>query len=437
MKITEACTYLLEKAKAMKIELEVLAMSSRELSLEAFRGELSQMTQATQGGLGLRAVIDGKVGYASTEERSQEALDWALQEAKENAELQNKSNGFLVKGQNLGRKDLLDEGLSAPLDKKMQCAIDLEENLRKDSRCKEVSIARYSENESELEIGSTSGVEGGYRNGYSFLLSSLIMEDQGSQKQSFGVDISNGFHALDPGRTALQIIEETGRLLGSRPLQTGRYTAYFEPKAVTQLMGLLLFMVNGKSVIEGKSRLAKRLGEQVATQLFTLVDDPFLDKGLQNRPFDSEGTPSKTIQVIENGILKSFLHNSETAQALGQENTAHASRSYKGILDVGPSNLFIQPGGGIKLDQGIIVTDFMGMHAGANPISGDLSLQSFGLVIEGGEVSHPVENFAVSGNILDMLMNIQAVGRELEWHASWSILGAPMLEVADVSFAGA
>lgn len=263
------------------------------------------------------------------------------------------------------------------------------------------------------------------------------MEDKGSQKQSFGIDISNEFHALDPGRTALKAIEETGRLLGSKPLKTGRYTAYLEPKAVIQLMGLLLFMVNGKSVMEGKSRLAKKLDTEVASKYLSLVDDPFLEKGIQNRPFDSEGTPSRTIQIIEHGILKSFLHNSETARALGQENTGHASRSYKRPLDVGPSNLFIQPGKGIKPNQGIIVTDFMGVHAGANPISGDLSLQSFGLLVEGGEISHPVEDFAISGNILDMLMNIQAVGNTLEWHLGQGIFGAPMLEVSDVSFAGA
>ncbi len=437
MTYKEARSYLLSEAKKRGLEAEILASESRELTLESFEGKLAQITQATQGGIGVRVVIGGKTGYASTEERSSEALDWVLNEAKENAELQTKTGGFIPVGQALGNKDLIGEGLSAPVEEKAAKAIELEKQLRQDSRTQQVPYTRYSESETELSLSSTQGAEGGYRNGYSYLMSSLIMVQDGNIKQGFDFQLEKEFHTLEPGKTALRMLDDTSRLLGAKPLKTGRYTAYIESKAFAQLMGIFFFMLNGKTVMEGKSRLADKLGKQIASELVILIDDPVLKDGKANRPFDSEGTPAKTLSVIEKGILKSFLHNSETAKALGQANTGHAARSYSSTLGVSPSNFYLQPGQGILFTEGVIITELMGVHAGANPISGDISVQAFGLKVEGGEVVYPVENFALSSNLLDMLMNVKALGEKLEWSPFAGMTGTPMVEIADVSFGGA
>jgi len=88
------------------------------------------------------------------------------------------------------------------------------------------------------------------------------------------------------------------------------------------------------------------------------------------------------------------------------------------------------------MKDGIVVTELMGLHAGANPISGEFSLQALGLKVEGGEVAYPVENFTVAGNFLELLSRITALGRELEWHPMMYVVGSPMVEVAELSFAG-
>lgn len=436
MTYKEARQYLLSEAKKRGLEAEILASESRELTLESFEGKLIQMTQATQGGIGVRVVVGGKTGYASTEERSPKALDWVLKEAKENAELQTKTGGFIPAGQAMGNQDLIGEGLSASLEEKAAKAIELEKHLRQDERTKQVPMTRYSENETELSLSSTRGAEGGYRNGYTYLMSSLIMAQGENIKQHFDFQLEKEFHALEPGRTALRMLEDTSRLLGAKPLKTGRYTAYIEPKAFAQLMGIFFFMISGKTVMEGKSRLADKLGQKIASELVTIIDDPLLKDGKANRPFDSEGVPAQTLRVIENGVLKSFLHNSETARALNQANTGHASRSYSSTLGVAPSNFYLQPGQGITLREGIIITELMGVHAGANPISGDISVQAFGLKVEGGEVVCAVDNFALSSNLLDMLMNVRALGDSLEWSPFAGMTGSPMVEVSDVSFGG-
>lgn len=438
MTFEQARDYLLQKAHAMGIDAEVLATHTRELTIQAHGGKVEEITQATQGGVGVRVVVEGKTGYAYTEERTPEALDWVLQEAHENALLQSEVGGFLPVGGELGRHDLLGEGLSAPLEHKRQAALEVESGLRADPRMRQVQMTRYSENETQAALGSTRGVSGAYRNGYAALMAYAVMGEGGSLKQSFELDISKEFHSLDPGRTAQEFIQKTGRLLGARPLQTGRYKAYFEPKAFGQLLGMMgWFLLSAKNVLEGKSLLAGRVGQKIASELFTLIDDPTLAGGLASRPFDAEGTAALRTVLIEKGILRTFAHNSETARKMGVENTGHAARSYKGVLGIAPTNLFVQPGEGVKMDNGIVVIDLMGLHAGANPISGEFSLQALGLWVEGGEVAYAVENFTVAGNFLELLSNITALGTELEWNPMMGIVGSPMVEVAELSFAGA
>ncbi|MFO8151268.1 MAG: metallopeptidase TldD-related protein, partial [Trueperaceae bacterium] len=209
------------------------------------------------------------------------------------------------------------------------------------------------------------------------------------------------------------------------------------PDVTATLLRLLLFSLSGKSVAEGKSRLATRLGDRVASDLLDLVDDPTLPDGLASRPFDAEGTPARRTPLIEGGVLRSFLHNSDTARRTGQANTGHAQRSYASTLGVAPSNLILEAGSGASLDDGVIVTDLMGVHAGANPITGDVSLQGLGLRVEDGE-ARPVENFALSFNLFDLLERVNAVGESLEWRPGGEgMIAAPTLRVDALSFAGA
>ena len=263
------------------------------------------------------------------------------------------------------------------------------------------------------------------------------MQEGKNVKEGWKAASEKDFHSLEPGKTALEAIQKTGRLLGARALGTGRHTAYLEPDAVASLLYLLLYMLSGKSVMEGRSRLAEKLEQKIASELITLRDDPLKPDGRASRPFDSEGTPSQTLTLIEGGVLRSFMHNSATGQATGQANTGHAQRSYRGVLEVGPSNLVLEPGSGITYAEGVIVTDLMGLHAGANPITGDFSLQALGLKVEGGEVVYPVEDFAVSGNLLELLERVVRVGDVPEWSGWGGAVSTPMLEVTDLSFAGA
>ena len=438
MTFEEAKRWLLAEAGRRGVDLEVLGSVERRLQINAQDGKAGETTVATRGGMGLRVVDGGRVGYASTEDLSEGSLAWALTEASENAALQPAGAAALPAGGALGRHDLVDEGLSGTVAEKRDKAVSLETELKRDPRVQSVQYALYGESQGETVIGSTRGVDGSYRSGRASLVAGLVMRADGSVKQGFEFAHANDFHQLEPGRTALRALEGLGRHLGARPLTTGRRRAVLEPRVVSTLLSLLAYSLSGKTLAEGKSALAGKLGERVAAAGFTLVDDPTLRGGLASRPFDSEGTPSRRVVLVEDGVLRSFLHNTETAARTGQQTTGHAQRSYAGTLGVGITNLVLSPGAGVTPGDGVLVTDLMGVHAGANPITGDVSLQAMGLETVGGE-TFPVDDFAVSFNLFELLQRIDEVGDVPETHADPRGAGAvtaPSLAVPDVSFAG-
>ena len=433
----EARAWLLARARELNVDLEVLGTSQRRLSVAARDGKPSDISLASSGGIGLRVIKDGRTGYAYSEELTPDALGWALDEAIGNAELQEPGlKASLPQGSALGQHDLLDEGLSAPLEDKKDSAIALERRISADDRVQALQGARYSETQSELELGSTRGVSGSYRSGIAMHTVGIVMRQGDSVKQGGSLDLHGGFHQLDPGRTAMEALDKVGRHLGARPLKTGRRRAILEPGVTATVLGLLQFALSGKNLAEGRSLLAGRLGEKVASELVTIVDDPDYPGGLGNRPFDDEGTIGKRLVLVERGVFRSFLHNSETAAQTGQANTGHAQRSYRSPLGVGASNLILEAGTGVELGSGVIVTDVMGVHAGANPISGDVSVQAMGLEIVDGE-QVPVDNFAISFSLLGLLQRIEQVGNDPDWHpGAGGIILAPSVALGDLSFAG-
>ncbi len=438
MTVDQAKTYVLARAGERGVDAEVVGQQGRELTARAHAGRIEQLTQAVRGGLGVRVIVSGRTGYAYTEELSATALDWMLDEAVENAALQQSSDGFLPAASALGRTDLVGERLKAPLEAKVAAALGFEGTLREDKRVKQVMIAAYTEREGEVAVGSTRGADGAFRRGVAGIGGSVVMQEGDSLKQGWDMKWVTTLQDLDPGRTALDFTERTGRLLGAQPLKTGRYSAYFEPKPFIHLLSFFWLMWSGKMVMEGKSRLAGRIGERIAAEGVTLVDDPTIPGGLGSVPFDFEGTPARPLILVENGVLRSFLHNSETARALKTESTGHALRPYKGILDVAPTNLALRPGEGVSMQEGVLVTEVVGVHAGADPVSGEFSVQGLGLWVEDGKVSHPVENFAVAGDFLTLLNDVTGLGDTIEWEFGMmgGAFGAPLVAVASLSFAG-
>ena len=197
--------------------------------------------------------------------------------------------------------------------------------------------------------------------------------------------------------------------------------------------------MNGDSVYRGASFLAGKLGQKIAGDNVTIIDDGTMPGGFGTSPFDGEGVPTRRTVVIENGVLKSYLLNTYTAKKLGLQTTGNASRGLAGTPGIGPGNYFLQPGARdaasksiSEIKEGLYVTEFLG-H-GANLVTGDYSRGASGLWISGGEFAYPVEEITVAGNLKEMFFNISEIANDLEFRGCRRLL--PRIRIDGLTVGG-
>jgi PmbA protein len=231
--------------------------------------------------------------------------------------------------------------------------------------------------------------------------------------------------------------QRTLRRLNGRRVKTARVPVVFDPMVANSILDHIFEGINGDSVYRGASFLAGKLGQKIAGDQVTVIDDGTMIGGFGTSPFDGEGTPTRRTVVIENGVLKSYLLNTYTAKKLGLQTTGNAARGLAGTPGIGPGNYFLQPGTKTPKEiiaaiaDGLYVTEFLG-H-GANLVTGDYSRGASGLWISGGELAYPVEEITVAGNLKELFFNISEVGNDLEFRGA---MACPTIRVEGLTVGG-
>jgi PmbA protein len=220
-------------------------------------------------------------------------------------------------------------------------------------------------------------------------------------------------------------------------VKTQQFPIIFDPLVATSILGHIFEGVNGDSVYRGASFLAGKLGQKIASSNVTLIDDGTMVGGFGTSPFDGEGIPTRRTVVIDKGVLASYLLNTYTARKLGLNTTGNASRGLAGTPGIGPGNYFLQPGARTpqqlisEVKEGLYVTEFLGM--GVNLVTGDYSRGASGLWISGGELTYPVEEITVAGNLKDMFLNISEIANDLEFRGA---VASPTLRIDGLTVGG-
>lgn len=224
--------------------------------------------------------------------------------------------------------------------------------------------------------------------------------------------------------------------LGAGRLASGARSVVIKNNAMADLLSTFCSVFSADNAQKGMSLLAGREGTRIASECVTLIDDPLMPWGLGSCPFDREGAATVTKSLIEGGVLHTLLHNRKTAKKAGVKTTGNAAGSGR----VAPSNLYIKPGEKTtdmlleQMGNGLLITELSGLHAGANPISGDFSLLSRGFEVVGGKAVRAVEQFTVAGNFYRLLESITAVADDLLFEGS--PVGSPSVAVTSLNIAG-
>ncbi|KEO84430.1 TldD/PmbA family protein [Tumebacillus flagellatus] len=450
MEMVQFKELLFEKGREVGFtDMEIYYQAERETTVRVFRGEIDAYNIAEKAGLSFRGVIGGKMGYSYTEKIDADSVDLLLQEARENAAILEQSESEEIFAGSERYVELRDQSqqlreltpdVLIDTAKAMEAAA-----LAHDPRVEMVNSCMTVNSETELTIMNTKGLNCHTKDnlviGY---ISALAKEDGVVSSAAKGEYSLRNIEEVNAAELAQTAASEAVGKLGAQTIESGQYPVILRNETASTLLKAFVSVFSGESASKGLTLLQDRVGQKVAGENVTIIDDPHRTDAPGSTPFDSEGMATARHDVVRNGELVTFLHNLKTAKHFGVESTGNAYKaSYRGSVSVQPNNLVLEPGDR-SLDEliagterGLMLVELQGVHAGTNAVSGDFSLACIGHLIENGKIVRPVNQITVSGNILELLNNVEAIGNDLKFDGyGRGAVGAPSIKIKSLAIAG-
>jgi PmbA protein len=270
-------------------------------------------------------------------------------------------------------------------------------------------------------------------------LSAVPIAQQGdSMERDYWMSAARTSTRLEaPEEVGRKAAERVLRRLGARKVPTQKAPVIFEPRVARSIVGHVFEAVNGSAVYRNASFLAGKLGQKIAAENVTIIDDGTIPGLFGTSPSDDEGVPSRRTVVVERGVLTSYLLNSYSARRLSLKTTGNASRGLTGAPGVGHGNLYLDPGTAAAADivknvkTGLYVTELIGF--GVNAVTGDYSRGAVGLWIENGEFAFPVSEVTIASTLQEMLAGIEVIGSDLEFRSS---VASPTILIREMVLSG-
>lgn len=427
-------------------DYELYYASEESTSVGVFKHEVNRFESGLSGGVSYRALFEGRMGYASTEKLDEDEARRIVKRALDNAaSLETDEKEFLVEGGKTYRA-LEEEPFVMPTPEELlgkalagQEALYAADPLVTDGSETESASFRYT-----VSIANSRGLDLSRTVRNAVLVSAAAVTDGKEMQNAYEIKAGE-LSSISEKELAEKAVTAAKNKLGATVAPTGSYPVVFAPKAFSSLLSTFSPVFSAEMAWRGLSRLAGKEGETVASPAVTLVDDPFYPESPARMPFDAEGTPTYTKNVIEKGTLLTLLYNLKTAAAMGKETTGNADkRSYSSPVDICPFTFYLAPGEYSeealleKAGEGVYIDFLGGLHAGADHISGDFSLQSAGFMIRNGRKAEPVKSFTVAGNFFDLLKGVAAVSDEVEYRGmgSSTSFASPSVLVEGLTVAG-
>jgi PmbA protein len=424
---------------------DVVMVESDSFFVTVRLGEVEKISQAQEKRLGLRLFFGSSSASASTSDISRKSVTRLVEDTTRmaRATAQDPHSGLPAAG-DLAREipelDLLDaEARSIAVEEKIKIALAAEKAaLDHDPRITNSEGGEFSNQFGRVIYVSSHGFAGEYEGSTFGHSVAPVAAQNGAMQRDYWYSSNRKFSRLEPPQKVGEIAaRRVLRRLGAKKVKTCEVPIVFDPEIAASLLRNLSSAISGYALYKGASFLLDKLGTQIASDLVTVVDDGTIPAALGSRPFDAEGLPTKKKTIVEKGRLQSYLLDTYSGKKLGMASTGNASRSVGEPPGVAPLNFYLVPGihsaeaiiGSVK--RGFYVTELIGF--GVNMVTGDYSRGATGLWIENGELSYPVEEVTIAGNLKEMFQNIEMIGKDLEMRGR---IAAPTIKIAQMTVAG-
>ena len=448
MKYEEFKNLVIEAAKAEGLkDYELYYTWSEGVSVEAFRHEINEFSSSAEGGVCFRTLVGGQMGYASTEDLSAEEAAAIVQRAKANAAvLESTEEQFL--GEAGGEYETIEKKEYAlpDADELVKTVLEAQDlAYAADERVVDGTSSMAQVSTEKIALYNSRGLDLKAENSASVFISGPVVKSGEEMNNTYEVK-AGSFAELNAKEVVDKAVSDAVAKLGAGVAPTGAYPVIFAPKAMATLLATFSSAFSAEAAQKGLSPLRGKEGQKIAADCVTITDDPFYKESLMPMPFDAEGMPTRRKNVVDGGTFTTLLHNLKTAKVAGVKTTGNASKhGYAGTVGISPFTLLLQAGELseaellAKAGKGVYIDSLQGTHAGANPISGDFSLQSSGFMIEDGVKTQAVKAFTVAGNFFEMLKQVDALSDTVEksgFGGGITSFAAPAVLVNGLSVAG-
>lgn len=428
-------------------DYELYYTKSDETSVEIFQTEVKGFSSSNSLGICFRCIVNGQTGYASTENMTEEEAESIVLRAIENANsLESEAPSFIHKQGDTYLTYEKEDTVSPSAATLVDFALDLQKEIyAQDERVIDGTQSVAGFGSFEKAIFNSNGLDLADNGTFDYTYAMAIVSD-GSEMYD-GMEVKSGKLAnFDKTDVAKEAVKDAVSTIGYTSVDSGAYTVVFSNKVMASLLSVYSSIFSAEAAQKGLSLLKDKEGEIIASDIITLTDDPLYKDALTKATFDDEGAATYAKNVIENGKFTTFLHNLATASKAGVKTTGNGYKaSYSSPVGINHYNFYINPVKGSLEDlfaeagNGIYITSVEGMHAGADPISGDFSLSSGGFRIEDGKKTTPVKAITISGNFLQLMKDISSVGEDLKFNPfalSAHRCGSPSVLVKGINIAG-
>jgi PmbA protein len=419
-------------------DADAYAERSVEREIRVYDGRAESLTEAGGRGVGVRAFVDGRWGYAYGTDLSAGGLADVGAAAHGAAEVADPDE-FAGLPEEAGAADVgdlrSDEVERWSTERKVELALEVERAARAHPRVTQVETVVYADLDGEAALANSRGFAGSFRSSSAWSYASAFAGEGAELMTGLGVDLGRGPEELDAGAIGREAAERAAALAGATQPSSRRCPVVLDTLVAASFLGFIGGMLSADAVQRGRSLFADRLGEEVANPVLRAADDGTAPGGIATAPFDGEGVPHRRVPLVEGGRLETFLFDTRTARKAGTTSTGNAARgSYRTPPTVGTSNLVVEPGDDPlaelvrRAGDGLYVADVAGLHSGVNPVSGTFSVGATGRLIEGGELGAPVREITIASDLVSMLKSVLAVGSESRWvPLGGSVRAVPLL----------
>lgn len=444
---------LAAKAAALAIEAgaeasEGFVQDEQEVEIRVYDRAVESLTEAGSRGIGVRAFAsEGRSGYAFGTDMSDDALHELAARAVEIATAADADEfAGLPLECGVGETGVLSASDFGEWDTaaKVALAIAVDDAARTaDDRVSQVEQSIYADSRSHVAIANSNGFAGEFESTGAYAYSSAFAGEGAELMTGLGLGIGQGPSSLDAKEIGAEAAERAVMLLGARSTTSRKAPVVLDQFTAASFIGLIAGTLSGEAILRGRSPFVGKLDESIASLLLTVDDDGLIDDGPASAPFDGEGVAQRRTPLIADGRIANLLYDTRTAREADARPTGSGRRgSYRGTPSTGATNIVV--GAGEKsldqliseVDDGLFVTNVVGLHSGVNPVSGTFSVGASGVEIKNGELTSAVREATIASDLVSMLGAISALGSERRWVPFGGSVLTPSLLISEMTIAG-